>query len=148
MTFQLTSGEMPELEELLHLYASVNWPAYTRDPQALTRAFQNSDFVWTARNESGQLVGLVRGLSDAVSVLFVQDLLVGPDWQHRRAAHAPAQAVLDRHPHVMQTALLTDDGPAQLAFYESLGFGNTQTLGLNAFYRTSMQPVSPKIPSK
>lgn len=139
MTFHLTSGEIPELNELLRLYASVGWTAYTRDPKALTRAFQNSSFLWTARSEGGELVGLVRGLSDDVSILFVQDLLLRPDWQRRGVGRALMNAVLTRHAHVMQMALLTDDGPGQLAFYRSLGLQNTRDLGLNAFYRANMQ---------
>ncbi|OLV18304.1 hypothetical protein BOO71_0006007 [Deinococcus marmoris] len=51
-------------------------------------------------------------------------------------------AVLDHYAHVMQTALLADDRPEQRAFYESLGLGNTQNLGLNAFYRANMQTDS------
>lgn len=139
MTLHLTSGELPELDELLKLYASVGWTAYTRDPEALARALRQSTFVWTARSGGGELVGLVRGMSDDVSLLFVQDILVCPDWQRRGVGRALMTAVLTRFAHVMQTVLLTDDGPEQLAFYESLGFQNTRDLSLNAFYRASMQ---------
>ncbi|CAM3990933.1 GNAT family N-acetyltransferase [Deinococcus marmoris] len=142
MTFRLTAEDAPALDELLRLYASVGWTAYTRDPQALARALRHSSFVWAARNEGGELVGLVRGLSDDVSILFVQDILVLPDWQRQGVGRALMGAVLDHYAHVMQTALLTDDGPEQLAFYESLGFGNTRNLGLNAFYRANMQTDS------
>ncbi|QFP78063.1 GNAT family N-acetyltransferase [Deinococcus sp. AJ005] len=142
MTFHLTTGEIPELDELLRLYDSADWTAYTCDPQALARALRQSSFVWTARSECGKLVGLVRGLSDDVSILFVQDILVLPDWQRRGVGRALMNAVLIRYAHVMQMALLTDDGPAQLAFYESLGFQNTRNLGLNACYRANMQTDS------
>ncbi|CAM3585163.1 N-acetyltransferase domain-containing protein [Deinococcus saxicola] len=134
----MTAGEIPELDELPSLYASVDWTAYTRDTQALARALRQSSFVWTARNEGGELVGLVRGLSDDVSILFVQDLLMLPDWQRRGVGRTLIEAVLARYPHIMQMALLTDDRPEQLAFYESLGFQNTWNLGLNAFYRAKM----------
>ncbi|OLV18305.1 hypothetical protein BOO71_0006010 [Deinococcus marmoris] len=49
MTFHLIAGEIPELDELLSLYASVDWTAYTRDPQALARALRHSSFMWAAR---------------------------------------------------------------------------------------------------
>lgn len=138
MTFRLIASEIPALDELLHLYGAVGWTAYIRDPEGLARAFRQSSFVWTARSGGGEVVGLVRGLSDDVSLLFVQDVLVRPDWQRRGVGRALMKAVLARYPHVMQTALLTDDGPEQLAFYESLGFQNTRDLGLNAFYRANM----------
>lgn len=138
MTFRLIASEIPALDELLHLYGAVGWTAYIRDSEGLARAFRQSSFVWTARSGGGELVGLVRGLSDDVSLLFVQDLLVRPDWQRRGVGRALMEAVLTRYAHVMQTVLLTDDGPEQLAFYESLGFQNTRDLGLNAFYRANM----------
>lgn len=138
MTFRLIASEILALDELLHLYGAVGWTAYIRDPEELARAFRQSSFVWTARSGGGELVGLVRGLSDDVSILFVQDVLVRPDWQRRGVGRALMEAVLTRYAHVMQTVLLTDDGPEQLAFYESLGFQNTRDLGLNAFCRADM----------
>lgn len=64
-------------------------------------------------------------MSDDVSILFVQDILM--------------LAVLARYAHVMWVTLLTDDGPEQLAFYGPLGFQNTRNIGLNALHRANMQ---------
>ena len=138
MTFTLTAQSAP-LRELLELYSSVGWTAYTRDPQALERAIRQSGFIWTAREEGGPLLGLVRGITDDVSILFVQDILVRPDAQRRGIGRALMRAVLERYAHVRQMALLTNDGPEQLAFYRALGFHNTRELvntPTNAFYRT------------
>lgn len=138
MSFHLSSGETPSLSELLALYGSVLWTAYTRDPDALERAVRQSGFVWTARSESGELIGLIRGVTDDVSILYVQDILILPDWQRRGVGRALMEAVLARYEHVGQMALLTDDGPEQLAFYGSLGFHNTRDLvnvPTNVFYR-------------
>ncbi|WP_345464542.1 GNAT family N-acetyltransferase [Deinococcus carri] len=140
MTLTVLSGPPPDLSELLALYASVGWTSYTRDPQALARALRQSGFVWTARDEAGTLLGLVRGVTDDVSILYVQDILVHPDSQRRGVGRALMEAVLERYAHVMQMVLLTDDGPGQLAFYRSLGFHNTRELvrvPTNAFYRDS-----------
>lgn len=138
MPFSVLSAPPPDLPELLDLYASVGWTSYTRDPEALARAVRQSGFVWTTRDGAGQLLGLVRGVTDDVSILYVQDILVTPAWQRRGVGRALMEAVLERYPHVMQTVLLTDDGPGQLAFYRSLGFHNTRDLvrmPTNAFYR-------------
>ncbi len=139
MSFHLTSGEVPSLDDLLALYSSVGWTAYARDPQALALATKQSSFVWTARDESGELIGLVRGLTDDVSILWVQTILVAPSWQRRGVGRALMDAVLGRYAHVRQMALLTSDGPEQAAFYGSLGFQNIRDVPeLNAFYRTKM----------
>lgn len=145
MPFTLASGPLPSLPDLLSLYASVGWTSYTRDPEALARALRQSGFVRTARDGAGTLIGLVRGVTDDVSILYVQDLLVCPEWQRRGVGRALMEAVLERYAHVMQTVLLTDDGPAQLAFYRSLGFHNTRdlvTTPANAFYRTTQVRLS------
>ncbi|MFB9990630.1 GNAT family N-acetyltransferase [Deinococcus oregonensis] len=144
MTLTVAPHSAP-LPELLTLYASVGWTAYTRDPVALERAVQQSGFVWTAREEGGPLLGLVRGVTDDVSILFVQDILVHPDAQRRGIGRTLMTAVLERYAHVRQMALLTDDGPEQLAFYSVLGFHNTRELvntPTNAFYRTLNMQLS------
>lgn len=101
MTFRLIASEVLALDELLHLYGAVGWTAYIRDSEGLARAFRQPSFVWTARSGGGELVGLVRGLSDDVSLLFVQDVLVRPDWQRRGVGRALMEAVLTRYAHVM-----------------------------------------------
>ncbi|WP_234009128.1 GNAT family N-acetyltransferase [Deinococcus sp. NW-56] len=145
MFFTLAPAPLPDLPELLSLYASVGWTSYTRDPEALARALRQSGFVWTARDGASVLIGLVRGVTDDVSILYVQDLLVRPEWQRRGVGRALMEAVLERYAHVMQTVLLTDNRPDQLAFYRSLGFHNTRDLvniPTNAFYRTTQAKLS------
>ncbi|WP_322618782.1 GNAT family N-acetyltransferase [Deinococcus terrestris] len=145
MPFTVASGSLPSLPELLSLYGSVGWTSYTRDPQALARAVGQSGFVWTARDEAGALIGLARGVTDDVSLLYVQDLLVRPEWRRQGVGRALMGAVLERYAHVMQMVLLTDDRPEQLAFNRSLGFHNTRDLvntPTNAFYRTTHAKLS------
>ena len=50
--------------ELLALYESVGWGAYTREPKVLTAAVRGSSFVVTARTAGGDLIGLARAISD------------------------------------------------------------------------------------
>jgi GNAT superfamily N-acetyltransferase len=135
---QLHEVDRVEQEELVALYDAVGWTAYTRDPEGLARAISNSTFVVTARDEEGSLVGLARGLSDDVSVFYLQDILVRPERQRRGVGRALLNACLDRFAHVRQKILLTDDDPAQLAFYESVGYriaGGDADPHLTAFVR-------------
>jgi GNAT superfamily N-acetyltransferase len=123
--------------ELVSLYTSVGWTAYSENPHRLAAAVRNSTYVATAW-EGERLIGLVRAVSDDVSIAFLQDLLVRPEHQGRGVGRMLMQAFLERFEHVRQKALLTDEVPAQLRFYEKAGFWNTSHLRktrLNCFVR-------------
>jgi len=66
----------------VQLYDSVGWYEYSDDAARLAKAFANSSFVVTARNRS-ELVGVARALSDDVSILYVQDVVVDPAYQRQ-----------------------------------------------------------------
>ena len=126
-----------ELQALVALYDSVGWTAYTKDPESLGAMVRCSTFVQSCWDE-GQLVGLVRVISDDLSIMYLQDILMHPDFHRRGIGRALMERCLERFEHVRQKVLLTDDRPEQSAFYESLGFRNTrdlETTKLNAFVR-------------
>jgi ribosomal protein S18 acetylase RimI-like enzyme len=127
----------PPLEELLELYGAVGWSAYTDKPELLRAGIAGSSHVVTARLD-GRLVGLARATSDDATICYLQDVLVHPDAQRRGIGRALVQAVLDRYSAVRQKVLLTDDEPAQRAFYESLGYAEIRDFGpgtLRSFVR-------------
>jgi GNAT superfamily N-acetyltransferase len=119
-------------DDLAALYGSVGWTSYTADLERLERAVRNSSYVVSAWH-SKQLVGLARAISDDVSIVYLQDILVHPAHQRRGIGRALLQRCLERYAHVMQKVLLTDDEPKQLEFYASLGYKNTRATALNAF---------------
>lgn len=116
------------VDELLALYESVGWTAYTGDPDLLRAAIAGASCVVTARRE-GKLVGLARALSDGATICYLQDVLVHPAEQRRGIGRALVEAVLDRYRTVRQKVLLTDDEPGQRAFYESLGYAEIRDYG-------------------
>jgi GNAT superfamily N-acetyltransferase len=125
-------------EELLRLYSSVGWSAYTADPATLGSAVRGSSYLVAAREDDGRLVGLARVVSDDATVCYLQDLLVDPARQRSGIGRRLVQAVLDRYAHVRQKVLLTDDEPVQRAFYEALGYCEVRDHGngsLRAFVR-------------
>ena len=61
-------------EDVLRLYASVGWTAYTDDPAALERGFRHSLLVLAAW-EDGELAGLSRAVGDGATIVFIQDIL-------------------------------------------------------------------------
>ncbi len=133
---EFADDEVVPIKELVELYASVNWLLYSSDPDGLARAVDRSTFVVTARDEDGELVGLARCLSDDVSIMYLQDVLVRPDRHRQGIGRVLVQACIDRFTHTRQKVLLTDDRPEQAAFYHALGYHNLRDFGpptVNAF---------------
>ena len=117
--------------EVLRLYDSVGWTAYTCDPPCLRRAFENSLLVLAAR-DGGTLTGLIRIVGDGCTIVYIQDLLVLPEYQRRGIGTALLQAALREFPNVRQKVLLTDSTAENLAFYRSAGFEPVSSAGCTA----------------
>ncbi|MCJ7726545.1 MAG: GNAT family N-acetyltransferase [Acidimicrobiia bacterium] len=120
--------EAVDAGELEGLYRSVGWSAYAADPAALARAVENSTFVVAARID-GELIGLARGLSDDVSVFYLQDVLVRPEWQGKGVGRALLASCLERFRHVRQKVLLTDREDRQHRFYRAAGYREVSEIG-------------------
>ena len=114
--------------EVLALYGSVGWTAYTEQPEALRRGFAGSLLTLAAR-ENGTLVGLLRAVGDGCTVVLV------PDHQRRGIGTALMQAALERFRSVRQVQLLTDDTEKTKGFYRSLGLLTLPELGCCGFMR-------------
>lgn len=61
-------------EEILALYRSVGWTAYTDCPDTLRNGFDHSLLTLAAR-ENDQLIGLIRTVGDGHTIVFIQDLM-------------------------------------------------------------------------
>ncbi|MCH5286465.1 MAG: GNAT family N-acetyltransferase [Christensenellaceae bacterium] len=125
---------VPDLADLLRLYGSVGWTAYTDDPDRLCRAWQGSLLTLSAWVEK-ILVGALRAVGDGETILFIQDVLVVPERQRRGIGTMLMREALAVYPHVRQTQLLTDNAPETLAFYRSLGFMPAEEAGCRALLR-------------
>ena len=121
-------------EDILPLYASVGWTAYTDAPDALRRGFAGS-LLTLAAYEGKTLAGLVRAVGDGATVVLVQDLLVFPQYQRRGIGTALMRAVMERFADVRQLQLMTDDTEKTLAFYRSLGLRELSDFGGRGFMR-------------
>ncbi len=108
-------------EEIAGLYASVGWTNYTEHPDMLALAYRHSLCILGAY-ESDVLVGIIRSVGDGASILFIQDLLVHPDYQRKGIGTALLKEMMQRYANVYQTELLTDNAEKAVAFYTSLGF--------------------------
>ncbi len=122
------------LDAVVPLYDAVGWSAYTREPERLMAAIHRSS--WVATRWSGdRLVGLCRVVTDDMSIVYLQDILVHPDQQRQGLGRSLARLALDRFDHVRQLVLITDDRPAQRAFYASLGLTDIEGSPLRCFAR-------------
>ena len=124
-------------DQLFGLYDSVGWVSYTREQRRaeLPKAIRNSTYVVSAWS-GDSLVGLARGLSDDVSIFYLQDILVRPTFQGQGVGRRLLENCLERFGHVRSKVLMTDDEQRQVRFYESLGYKNTRSLAkwqLNTF---------------
>ena len=121
-------------QEILNLYSSVGWTAYTDDPMSLKAGFQNS-LLTLGAYEGNTLLGVIRTVGDGQTIVYIQDILVLPEHQRRGIGTALVQAVLDRFREVRQIMLTTDNTPKTIAFYESLGFVQLTKMGCCGFMK-------------
>ncbi|MCL4872107.1 MAG: GNAT family N-acetyltransferase [Anaerolineae bacterium] len=132
----LIIGPNIPFEQLLALYNSVGWTAYTNEQaqDRLVLAIQNSTYVVTAW-DGDRLVGLARAMSDDVAIFYLKDILIHPEYQRQGIATRLLRHCLERFEHVRNKVLLTDDEERQLRFYEKMGYTNTRNsrIPLNAF---------------
>ena len=120
--------------EILPLYTSVGWTAYTDHPEVLKKGFEGSMLTLGAY-EDGQLLGIIRTVGDGHTIVFVQDILVFPDHQRKGVGSALLRSVLDRYSHVRQIQLATDNTPKTIAFYRSMGLRELSEIGCCGFMK-------------
>ena len=135
-SFPMTIREYtdPDWNELMSLYAAVGWTNYTDEPEMLRAAYAHSLCILAAY-EDDRLLGVVRAVGDGASIVFIQDILVFPQYQRRGVGKALLCAMMERYRTVYQMELLTDDTEKTVAFYEALGFVRVEKWGCCAFVR-------------
>ena len=124
------------VEDVLPLYEAVGWTNYTTKPEMLKAAFENSLHVLAAFNKEGKLVGVLRAVGDGASILFIQDILVTPEYQHQGIGTELLQQTLEKYKNVYQIQLTTDNSMKTISFYESNGFTSLTSLNCVSFIYT------------
>ena len=118
--------------EILSLYQSVGWSNYYKHPEMLRRAYKGSLCILGAY-EKDTLVGVIRAVGDGASILFIQDILVHPDFQRCGIGTKLMRAMLERYDYVYQVELATDNTEKTVAFYRSMGFRLLNEIGCCGF---------------
>ncbi|MGT2965068.1 GNAT family N-acetyltransferase [Streptococcus acidominimus] len=126
-----TQGKL-DMKAVLALYEAVEWSNYTEQAGMLEQALKNSLQVIAAFDEE-KLVGLIRAVGDGYSIVFVQDILVLPDYQRMGIGRQLMESLLAIYPNIYQLHLLTGKEEKTKAFYESLGFRAVDELDCVAY---------------
>ena len=109
-------------EEIFPLYEAVGWTNYTSNPIMLQNALEHSLFILTARDEEGKLIGFLRAVGDGYSILYIQDIIVLPEYQRQGIGTQLLRQTLEYFNEVYQIILTTDSEVKTIAFYEANGF--------------------------
>ena len=123
-----------DLDTILDLYSSVGWTNYTDDPEMLKKAFENS-LLTLGAYDGDKLVGVIRTVGDGYSIVFIQDILVFPEYQRRGIGTRLIREIMDRFSEVYQLQLMTDNTPKTISFYQSVGFVKGDDMDCCAFTR-------------
>lgn len=121
-------------EEILHLYEQVGWTNYTVNPEMLRKAYENSLKILAAYDGEA-LIGIIRAVGDGASILYIQDILVLPEYQRMGVGSALMNEMLANYQQVYQKVLLTDDSEKTIQFYKSVGLEMDRESGCVAFWR-------------
>ena len=132
MEFVIKEYENYIESEILPLYKSVGWINYTNNPKMLKEAYNHSLKIYAAYvNDS--LAGIIRVVGDGFSVIFIQDLLVKPEYQRKGIGTALIKKVLTEYKSVYQIHLMTDNNEKSVRFYKSAGFLMDEDINCRSF---------------
>lgn len=131
---KITEYKEYDQEEILELYRSVGWTNYTEYPERLRRGYEKSLCILAAYWED-KLVGILRAVGDGATIVFIQDILVLPEYQRRGIGTSLVKTVMKKYSDVYQMELLTDDTQETVTFYKSLGMMPANEIGVLAFMK-------------
>lgn len=120
--------------DLKKLYSSVGWVAYTKNLEILEKAINHSLQVISAWDKD-KLVGLIRVVGDGHTIIYIQDILVHPDYQDKKIGTTLMTNMLENYPKVRQKVLLTEEAPNVRHFYEKFNFASCDQGSSVAFYK-------------
>ena len=121
MEFSIKEYSKYNESEILNLYQSVGWINYTNNPNMLKNAYTNSLKILAAY-ENEKLLGIIRVVGDGYSIVFIQDIIVLPEYQSHGIGTALLKKILEIYRNVYQKSLLTDNMDETIQFYKSVGF--------------------------
>ena len=132
MEFAIKEYNKYNESEILNLYQSVGWINYTNNPNMLKNAYANSLKILGAY-ENEKLIGIIRVVGDGYSIVFIQDIIVLPEYQRHGIGTALLKKILEIYQNVYQKSLLTDNTDKTIQFYKSVGLEMDTDIECRAF---------------
>ena len=126
-------NDVVSFEEIFPLYEAVGWTNYTANPIMLQNALEHSLFIITARDEEGKLIGFLRAVGDGYSIVYIQDIIVLPEYQRQGIGTQLLRQTMEHFKDVYQIILTTDSELKTIAFYEANGFTALSKVGCTSF---------------
>lgn len=120
-------------EEIFPLYEAVGWTNYTSNPTMLQNALEHSLFLISARDEDGKLIGFLRAVGDGYSIVYIQDIIVLPEYHRQGIGTQLLRQTMEHFKEVYQMILTTDSELKTIAFYEANGFTALSKYGCTSF---------------
>ena len=123
-------------KQLRPLYNSVDW-FYSKEFADLEELLKGSHIVYSAW-DGEKLVGLIRTVGDGLSIEYVQDLLVLPNYKKLGIGKALLGYVLEQAVEIHQVALATDASEENqyiLDWYKKQGLTPFTEAGVAGFWR-------------
>lgn len=122
----LTYNDSPQLTlaQVQELYDAVGWASYTAKPQNLMPMIENS-WLKIAVYDGERLVGLIRVVGDGVTIAYIQDLLIHPDYQKQGIGRELLSRVMKQVDGMRQVFISTDSATWNrhvVDLYRSVGF--------------------------
>lgn len=120
--------------EITNIYQSVGWINYVNNPKMLKEAYNNSLKILGAYDDD-KLIGIIRVVGDGVSIVYIQDIIVLPEYHRRGVGIALLTQILDDYKNAYQKVLLTDNTKKTIQFYKSIGFDMDTDIECRAFMK-------------
>ena len=84
------------LEEIKKMYQSVGWTNYLERIDILEEAYANSICVLGAYDDD-RMIGIIRAVGDGKTIIFVQDIIVLPEYQRKGIGTKLLKAVVEKY---------------------------------------------------
>ena len=134
MEFTIKEYTLYNEEEILNLYDRVGWSNYTANPAMLKNAYAHSLKILGAY-DADRLVGIIRVVGDGYSIVYIQDIVVLPEYQRKGIGTSLLEKILSAYQNAYQKVLLTDNTEKTIRFYKSAGFTMDTDIDTSAFLK-------------
>lgn len=86
----------------------------------------------------GKLIGFLRAVGDGYSIVYIQDIIVLPEYHRQGIGTQLLRQTLEYFNEVYQIILTTDSELKTIAFYEANGFTALSKYGCTSFMANSI----------